>query len=398
MKPRLLLFFFILSFLSTIEAKSKGPLFFGVPPIYNHEDLETGFTPIVNYLSKSLNRPVVLVISNSYKELVDDLKSGQTDIAILGPALYVEAKDRIYPELIYIATAQTETLDKKKSYYYSYIISHIANRYNSLLDTKGKTFGLVSKNSTSGYKYPLTYLYKKNIYPESFFTKVIFSGTHENLTDMIAKKEIEIGATYEENLRNAEKKHGKIFTIIEKLGPIANLAIVMNHRVDNITKLHVKNALVNIPDNVINSKMPFKGYEVLSDNFYDPVREVNVQLSAQKEQERKDLKASLDKEIINEILTVFINQKKRPNEISDIIKNSMLNTVYKVNGSVGYFKDKIYYNYGWMPGSNALEILLDNKMIVMIINQKKLPLGQNVSFDIKIVGMMGNAIVAKVAK
>jgi len=397
MKAILLLITIFLSALPTIEAKSLAPLFFGVPPLYNHEDIESGFTPVINYLSQSLKRPIVLVTSNSYEELINDLKNGQTDFAIFGPAMYVKAKDSTYPEIVYIATAKTESLNGNISFYYSYIISHKDSRYNSIQDAKGKVFSFVSKNSTSGYKYPLSFLYKHHIYPELFFDKLSFSGTHEKLTNMIANKEIAIGATYDENLKKALKKHGNVFNIIEKLGPIANLAVVMNHKVDNITKLQITNALVNIPANVINSKMPFKGYEVLSDKFYDPIREVTAQLTLQKEHERKAIKASLVKEDLNEILDLFITQKKSANEMSEIIKNSMLNTVYKVKGRIGYFQNEIYYNYGWLHGANALEVLLDNGMVVVILNQTKLDHGKDVSFTIKVVGMMGSSIVAKIA-
>jgi len=393
---RLPLIFILLSFLSAANAKPLEPLFFGVPPLYSIKDIESDFKPVVNYLSKSLDRQVVLVISHSYEELVDDLKTGQTDFAILGGALYVEAKDNLYPKVVYIATAQTESLGKKQSYYYSYIISHKSNPYKSVFEAKSKSFGLVSKNSTSGYKYPLSFLYKNNIFPDMFFNEVIFSGTHENLTDMIINKTIDLGATYDENLRSAERKYGNVFNIIKKLGPIANLAVVANHRMDNITKRKVQQALVNIPNDAINLKMPYKGFEVLSDKFYDPVREVSLQLSAQKERERQNLRAAIVNKSLNKVLSLFIEQKKDANEISQLIRSTMLHSSFHVKGKSGSLQKSIFYNDGWVHGENALELILDNGMIVMILNQEQLKNNEEVSFNIKIVGIFGKAIVAKV--
>lgn len=80
-------------FFMTLYGAEK-PLVFGVNPWTTHERLVKVYTPLIEYLSKNLNRPVELLISSDYNEMIEYLRSGKVDIASLSPKLYVEAKKR----------------------------------------------------------------------------------------------------------------------------------------------------------------------------------------------------------------------------------------------------------------------------------------------------------------
>ena len=52
--------------------------------------------------------------------------------------------------------------------------------YQKIEDLKGKVFGVVDPNSTSGYNMPLFKLNALGIQPDKFFSKVLTTGSHEN--------------------------------------------------------------------------------------------------------------------------------------------------------------------------------------------------------------------------
>lgn len=258
-----------------VYASAPNKFHFGIPPIYSNTTINEGFTPVMKHLSRFVGAPVELVVSESYESLVEDLKSGKIQFAILGPALYVQAT-KTYPKLKYLATTQTTKSGQKRAYYYGHIIVKKDTDMKNISDLKGKSFAYVSEHSTSGYRFPRLFFSKRNINPDKYFSQVIFAGSHTNVTDMIARHELEVGVTYDINLWDAERKHGKIFRTIAKIGPIVDLALVANHRVsDNLTTSLVY-ALSNIPEQYLSSHFPYSGVTVLSDSDYDLVRDVIV--------------------------------------------------------------------------------------------------------------------------
>jgi phosphonate transport system substrate-binding protein len=264
----------ILIFLSNfVHASAPDKLHFGIPPIYSDVTIKQGFTPVMKHLSRFIGTPVELVVSESYESLVEDLKSGKVQFAILGPALYVQAT-KTYPKLKYLATTQTTKFGQKRAYYYGHIIVNKDSDMKNISDLKGKGFAYVSEHSTSGYRFPRLFFTKRNINPDEYFDHVVFAGSHSNVTDMIAQHELEVGVTYDINLWDAERKHGKLFRTIAKIGPIVDLALVANHRVSDNLTTSIVDALTSIPEEYLSSNFPYTGVTVLSDSNYDLVRDV----------------------------------------------------------------------------------------------------------------------------
>ena len=52
--------------------------------------------------------------------------------------------------------------------------------YKNIQELKGKNLCLVDPNSTSGNNVPRYAMHKMGIDPDSFFAKVVYSGSHEN--------------------------------------------------------------------------------------------------------------------------------------------------------------------------------------------------------------------------
>ncbi|HYX01187.1 MAG TPA: phosphate/phosphite/phosphonate ABC transporter substrate-binding protein, partial [Reyranella sp.] len=68
--------------------------------------------------------------------------------------------------------------------------------YNTIEDLKGKNLGLVDPNSTSGNNVPRFTLNKLKIVPESYFSHVTYTGSHENAVIALQQKTVDIAANW----------------------------------------------------------------------------------------------------------------------------------------------------------------------------------------------------------
>ena len=123
--------------------------------------------------------------------------------------------------------------------YYSMFFVLAKSPYKTIDDVKGKNLGLVDPNSTSGNNVPRFELNKMQITDaESYFSKVVFTGSHENALLALAQGTVDIAANQwtadndstlsqmltKGMLKNADGSAMKKedFRIIHKSAPILN--------------------------------------------------------------------------------------------------------------------------------------------------------------------------------
>ena len=125
---------------------------------------------------RELGTKVTLRIANDYAAVIEGQRAGNIHIAMYGPASYARA---------YIIGAKVEPFaievngDGTKGYY-SVLYVKSDSSYKDIKDLKGKNLCLVDPNSTSGNNVPRFAMDKMGIDPEKFFSKVVYSGSHEN--------------------------------------------------------------------------------------------------------------------------------------------------------------------------------------------------------------------------
>lgn len=157
--------------------KSKYPeLVFATIPAENAGGVTERYGPMIAYLSKELGTNVTLRIAQDYAALIEGQKAGQIHIGMYGPSSFARAL---------MTGAKTEAFaievnaDGTKGYH-SVLWVKKDSPAQKLEDLKGKNLCLVDPNSTSGNNVPRFAIDKLGIDPESFFSKVVYSGSHEN--------------------------------------------------------------------------------------------------------------------------------------------------------------------------------------------------------------------------
>lgn len=208
---------------------------FGVPPWQKDQtidDIRGRYKPLLDWLSQEIGHSFVIVGAKDYPEASSLLASGRIQIATISPAPYIAAKKQ-NPDIKMLVTHLSWNKDrtKKQDSYLGYILTLKSRKeISSATDLKGKTFGFVSKESTSGFVVPNAALQANGIDYKTFFGKTFFLGSHPRVTDAIAAGSIDAGATWDFNWNEAVAKYGDIFKPILTTPAIQSTLLILQNR------------------------------------------------------------------------------------------------------------------------------------------------------------------------
>lgn len=267
--------------LKTTKSKNNR-IVFGVTPWIDAKKLRKMFSPLMSYLSQTLGRKFVFRVANTYDDLGKRIKNKAVDVGLFPPRAYVYAKSLI-PQLKYLVTYQRiDSRGELRDYYKGVIITLKSSSFKSLDSLKGTRFAFTDYHSASGYLYPSALLKKKGIIPDTYFSQVFMLKKHDKVTAALVHHSIDAGATWDQNLKNAIKKYGKVFRTIAETEPIPLDAYAAGPHVSDQDCEIIKTALLQLKsDSIYFQKMkqlgfPFDGYTIRSDEFYNVVREMSV--------------------------------------------------------------------------------------------------------------------------
>jgi phosphonate transport system substrate-binding protein len=265
--------------------KAKYPeLVFAIIPSENASGVTERYTPFVQYLAKELGTKVTLRIANDYAAIIEGQRAGNIHIASYGPASFARAR---------MTGARTDAfaietnLDGTKGYHSVFYVKK-DSPYQKVEDLKGKNLGLVDPNSTSGNNVPRFVLNGMKIEPETFFSKVVYTGSHENAIIALQQGTVDIAANWwndeqESNLqRMARKNMAKAddFRIIYKSEQIVNSPMAYLTDLPEELKAKIRDAVLNLAtkDKAAVDKI-YEGKQgplvAVGNEAYDPIIELN---------------------------------------------------------------------------------------------------------------------------
>lgn len=144
--------------------------------------------PLTDYLSKRLNMNVVPIILPDYGLVIESLKTGKVDVALLGPLEFIKAQQEVEVVPLVTPTIQGHAVQK------SVIITHVDSGIHSLSDLKDKTFAFVTKDSLAGYLAPRILLKESGIDPEKDVRGTFFLGSSDKVFFSVLNRKVEAGA------------------------------------------------------------------------------------------------------------------------------------------------------------------------------------------------------------
>lgn len=271
--------------------KAKYPeLTFGIIPAENASGVVERYTPLTDYLTRQLGVKVTLRVANDYAAVIEGQRAGNIHIASYGSASFARA---LITGVKIDAFAIDVNADGSKGYYSVFYVKK-NSPYRTFEDLKGKNLGLVDPNSTSGNNVPRFTLDQKGIDPETYFSKVVFTGSHENAVLALAQGTVDVAANAWTDdsdsylmrmltkgmLKNADGTLMKYedFRIILKSEPILNGPLAVPSDMPADLKAKIADAFFNVrsrdkaaADKIYDGKLDREGWAPAKTEDWKPV-------------------------------------------------------------------------------------------------------------------------------
>jgi phosphonate transport system substrate-binding protein len=221
--------------------RSTELLRFGIQPDLGPLATVKLMQPLTDYLTKKLNMDVVPVLLPDYGLVIEYLKTGKVDIALLGPLEYIKAQPEAEVVPLVAPTIQGQAVQK------SVIITGVDSGIRGLSDLKGKTFAFVAKDSVSGYLAPRILLRESGIDPAKDLGGTFFLGSSDKVFFSVLNQEVDAGALARPlyHYLSRDSGRGDKIVVLAQSPAILQDAIVARRGLEESLRKRVKDLLVN---------------------------------------------------------------------------------------------------------------------------------------------------------
>ncbi|MGV6874146.1 phosphonate ABC transporter substrate-binding protein [Pseudochelatococcus sp. B33] len=165
---------------------------FGILSGENEKDRIKRHEKFEAYLEKQLGVDVEIFTAGNYDGVVQAIAADQIEFAEFGSSSYAaawtETQGGVEPIL-------AEVNAEGSSGYFSVVTVRCDSGYKSIEDLKGKVLAFADPDSTSGYAVPFFNLLQQGYDPNTYFSAIPFSGSHETGVMGVYNKQYDASAT-----------------------------------------------------------------------------------------------------------------------------------------------------------------------------------------------------------
>ena len=246
---------------------------FGLIPTESGTQITDRWQPLFDHIERCLNIKVRAYTASDYAGIIEAMRFKKIEAAYFGPKSYTDAHLRANGWAI----AREQKIDGSTGYY-GVIITKKGSGLKTIKDIKGKTYAFNDPNSTSGYLVPMTYFLKEaKIIPEEYFSRVIFSGSHEASIMAVKMGKVDAASTNDLDLAR-QIEAGRIskddFNIVWKSDIIPGSPLVVRGDLSYGFVMKLKKAILTFNDPEGLRKLQLKGFVETKDSDYNCIREM----------------------------------------------------------------------------------------------------------------------------
>lgn len=243
----------------------------GLIPSEGGADIVARFAPMAAHIEQELGVPVQTFSASEYIGVITAMQNKQVDVAYFGPKSYVEA-NRVANA---VAVAR-ELNDQGQEGYYGIIVARKDSGMTTLADARGKAFGFVTPNSTSGFLVPsIGIIEATGQRPEEYFGEIRYTGSHGSAIRAVLAGDLPVAATNTLDLIAMEQSGLDSSPLVElwRSELIPSSPIAVRGDLPQSFKDAIRDALVSLSDNPeALEAMARGGFVPGSDADFDPIR------------------------------------------------------------------------------------------------------------------------------
>ena len=220
------------------------------------------------YLSRSLNKDIELVVSTDYSSMVEAARNGRLDLAYFGPLSYVLAKSKSDIEPF------AARLKEGTTTFQSCLIGNTDAGVTTFDAIKGKVFAFGDPASTSSRLFPELTLQDNGLTRGDDYTGV-FLGAHDAVAMAVQNGNAPAGGLscpiLESLINRGVIKDDKV-TLIAKSKPIPQYPWTMRSDLSPELKDKVRSTFIELDDDKVLEPFKADGFATISDSDYDGIR------------------------------------------------------------------------------------------------------------------------------
>lgn len=244
----------------------------GLIPAEDSQAMIESSRQVLDALQQQLGMPVKPFVATDYNGVIEALRAKKLDVACLGPFSYVLASSVAEVEAFSVAV----TKKTGQSAYRSVILARKDSGLRSVAELKGRNFAFVDPSSASGHLFPKAGLQQTGLDPETYFGRVVFSGSHDASILAVANRKVDAAAVADRIFNSAVAK-GTVkqddFVVLWSSRPIPESPMVWRKDLDPALKEKLAKALANLKDVKWGDQGVLNGFQPTSDAAYDVVRD-----------------------------------------------------------------------------------------------------------------------------
>ncbi|SEN04279.1 phosphate/phosphite/phosphonate ABC transporter substrate-binding protein [Nitrosomonas marina] len=158
----------------------------GLLPDSAQKILDSRFGPLLHYIEDETGLRVEYKQSKDYLDLLNQFKEKELDAVFFGGYTFILAQQG--------AGAEPLVLRDNDLHFNTVFLVRPGSIEKRLRDYKDAVISFGSRQSTSGHLMPRYFLDQQSIHPENFFSKVLYSGSHDKTAYWVRDGIADIGA------------------------------------------------------------------------------------------------------------------------------------------------------------------------------------------------------------
>lgn len=261
------------------DSMSSPPLRLAISGLMTPVETLRGYKDFITYLEEKLGIPVKLVQRGSQAQINALMQARQVDMALLCPLPYVQGYRAFGMELLAIV------VHRGKVDHYSNLLVPRDSLITSIKELRGRTFAFSDPDSCTGWLAPAYQLALTGETPTSFFSKQVFTYTHENNARLVASKLVDGAAIDSLAYEYLEAVRPDLIAktqVVAQWGPLPSPPMVvhpdLNEGLKALLKYHLLNMDKDPKGRQALNKLQIDEFLQVNDNAYDVIRQMEYQV------------------------------------------------------------------------------------------------------------------------
>jgi phosphonate transport system substrate-binding protein len=239
------------------------------------------YRELLDYIGRNSGHSVQLIQRKTYDEVNELFPKGEIDLAFICTGPFAASREKFGFEAL--ATPQV----RGQPFYQSYLIVPKDSPYERFEDLRGRVFAFTDPDSNTGTMVPRFWLAEVGETPESFFSKTVFTYSHDNSILAVAKGLVDAAAVdghqweYFERFSPAYTSKTRV---IRKSQPVGSPPLVASARLKDGVRSRIQELMLSMhtdPDGKrILDKLLIDRFVAPRQEWYEPVRAMIAGLPA----------------------------------------------------------------------------------------------------------------------